>query len=125
MTDLTLEELEQLAVSKSKPKVVKVAVTEKSRLHVSSFVIDLKLKDGTCEIPNYVLYYKYCREWNPTGRKLSKIGFARTFSKFFDIKRKTKVRYYNLNLKITEEYKKEAKEFDRLYGRKRITRRVL
>lgn len=116
MTKLTNEELEEIVRNKYTPEPVKDIVSEKQ---IVQFIRDLKIKEGKYRIPNYALYYKYARDWQPKGGKLTKIGFLRGFSQIFEQKRTNSLRYYLLNVRFTKEFIETAKEWDKKYGRQR------
>ena len=89
--------------------------------NVGNFVREHGVKDGPALIPNYVVYFTYCRKWKPTGQKLSKIGFLRKFSIAFESKRTKSTRYYLLTeeaFDISEEALNEARQFDKRYRTK-------
>lgn len=72
--------------------------------------------DGTTLVPNYVVYYHYCKKWKPTGKKISKIGFFRKFSQVYESTRTGSTRYYLLAEGVFDTSKEaidEAKEFDK------------
>ena len=61
------------------------------------------------------------KEWNPHGKKLSKIQFFRVFNKAHKVKRTNTTRYYNLNqgaFNLEKEIMDEAKKFDKRYRKK-------
>ena len=77
--------------------------------------------DGSTPVPNYKIYYDYCKKWNPTGKKVSKIEFLRKLSRVYESKRTGKTRYYLINQGVFNTDKgqlDEAKEFDRKYRNK-------
>ncbi len=115
--DLTHEQLTVIASKEG--KVITTLVDDKS--NVKEFLREYGVKDGSALIPNYKVYYDYCRKWKPTGRKLSKIGFLRKFSVVFESKRNEDTRYYLLTEEVfdtSEEAINEAKQFDRRYRNK-------
>ena len=110
--ELTIEEL--LGIVTTDGTTISNLRDDKS--NVREFLREYGVKDGSTLVPNYKVYFDYCRKWRPQGKKLSKIGFLRKFSVVFESHRKTKVRYYLLNegaFDISEEAIDEAKEFDK------------
>jgi hypothetical protein len=113
-----------LGIATKEGKTISTLARDKS--NVKRFIREYVVKDGPTLIPNYKVYYDYCKRWCPTGKKLSKIGFLRKFSVVFTQHRKTTVRYYLLNREafdISEESLNEAKRFDKRYRRKIKKRR--
>lgn len=94
----------------------------KTKKHVLDFINEYNIVPGLIEVPNHVIYYQYRRVWRPETRtKLSKIEFFRNFSKHFDLKRKTKTRYYLLNdgsFDLSELSLKQSKDSDKAYENK-------
>lgn len=123
MKELTTEQL--IEIAKRNPKNIKDVgpQLQKSTDHVARFIQDTNITDGDNKVPNFVLYFKYCREWQTKGGKLSKIGFLRTFSRFFEKGRTGKQRYYLLNLELDKEYIEIARKHDTKGGRRRKTTR--
>ena len=120
--NLTNEQLEQIA--KKKGSRQKKTQKRANVSHVAKFVQDKKIQEGKYKVPNYTLYFIYCKEWMPTGKKLSKIGFLREFSRLFSQKRTGVTRYYMLNIETTKEFIKETKEYDKKHGSKRKNRKT-
>lgn len=84
--------------------------------NVKDFLREYCVTDGTTLVPNYKIYYDYCRNWLPKGRKISKIGFFRKFSQVYESKRTKGTRYYLIAegvFELDEESINDAKEFDR------------
>lgn len=110
--ELTIEELMEVVGKDAKT----VSNLRDDKSNVREFLREYGVTDGSTLVPNYKVYFDYCRKWRPQGKKLSKIGFLRKFSVVFESHRKTKVRYYLLDegvFDISEEAINEAKEFDR------------
>ena len=68
--------------------------------NVREFLREYDVKDGSALVPNYKVYYDYCRKWSPQGKKLSKIGFLRKFSVVFTTYRNRHTRYYLLDEEV-------------------------
>ena len=110
--ELTIEELMEVVGKDAKT----VSNLRDDKSNVREFLREYGVTDGSTLVPNYKVYFDYCRKWRPNGKKLSKIGFLRKFSVVFESHRKTKVRYYLLDkgvFDISEEAIDEAKEFDK------------
>ena len=110
--EYTTEELTVIASKKGKA----ITTLANDNSNVKEFLREYVVKDGSTLVPNYIIYYSYCKKWRPTGNKLSKIGFLRKFSVVFEAKRTNKTRYYLLEegvFDISEEALNEAKEFDK------------
>ena len=115
--ELTIEEL--LGIATKDGTVIPTLVDDKS--NVKDFLREYGVMDGSALVPNYKVYYDYCRKWKPQGQKLSKIGFLRKFSVVFTTHRNRHTRYYLLSeeaFDISEESLNESKEFDRRYRNK-------
>jgi hypothetical protein len=115
--DLTTEQLLDM-VDKGSSTVSNLA-DDKS--NVKDFLKERDIMEGDALIPNYKIYHDYCKEWNPRGKKLSKIQFFRTLSKIFESKRTKDTRYYLLAKEafdLGKEAIDEAKRFDERYRRK-------
>jgi len=120
--EVTVDELIRIA-STDGPAVLTLA---DDTSNVKEFIREYGVRDGSVLVPNYKVYYDYCKKWKPTGKKLSKIGFLRKFNVVFNSKRKTKTRYYYLNegvFSINKEDIDEAKRYDERY-RKRIAKKT-
>lgn len=99
-----------------------VSNLQDDKSNVKDYLREVSIKDGLTLVPNYFLYYHYCKEWKPTGKKLSKIGFLRKISIVFESKRTKNTRYYLLSgeaFNLNEESLNDAKEFDRRYRAKK------
>lgn len=119
--DLTVDEL--LGIASKDGSVVPTLSEDRS--NITDYIREQGVKDGSVLVPNFLVYYDYCRNWKPAGFKLSKIGFLRKFNVAFKSKRKTKVRYYLLesdNFDLSPESIRKAKDFDLRY-RNKITRK--
>ena len=115
--DLTIEEL--LGIVAQDGKAISNLMDDKS--NVKDFLREYGITDGTTLVPNYKVYYDYCKKWKPQGKKLSKIGFLRKFSVVFNSKRTGTTRYYLLNegvFQLDEGTLDEAKRFDKRYRNK-------
>lgn len=114
--DLTTEELLK-AVGEKKPTVKPYEEVERS-LH--EFIKEFGVASGKTRVPNYVIFYNYMN-WQPHGKKLSKIQFFRNFNKYFTQKRDNSTRYYLLKqgtFEINSESKQHAKEYNKEYEEK-------
>ena len=119
--ELTIEQL--IGIATTEGSAVSTLADDKS--NVKNFLREYDVKDGSALVPNYKVYNDYCRNWQPTGKKLSKIGFLRKFSVVFEPYRSRHTRYYLLNKEafdISEESLHEAKRFDKRY-RNRIRKK--
>lgn len=115
--DLTIEQL--IGIVSKEGKTISNLMDDKS--NVREFLREYSVKDGSALVPNYKVYYDYCRKWKPAGKKLSKIGFLRKFSVVFEAKRNKDTRYYLLDKEAFDTSKEsldEAKEFDKRYRNK-------
>jgi len=109
---LTPEELTAIVTKDGRT----IATLAEDESNVKLFLREYEVKDGSALVPNYVIYYAYCKKWRPAGNKLSKIGFLRKLSIVFESRRTKDTRYYLLNQEVfnlSEEAIDEAKEFDK------------
>lgn len=119
--DLTIEQL--LGIASQEGEAISNLMED--RTNVKKFIREYGVKEGACLVPNYKVYYDYCKNWNPQGNKLSKIGFLRKFSIVFNSKRTKSTRYYLLNpevFNIEKEFIDEARKYDERY-RKRVAKK--
>ena len=117
VTELTVDQL--LGIATKDRETIANLIEDKT--NVREFIREYGVMDGTVLVPNYKVYYDYCKKWKPTGKKLSKIGFLRKLSVVFESKRTKKTRYYLLNQGVFDIDKKglnEAKKFDQRYRKK-------
>ena len=115
--ELTIEQLMEIASTDR--KAVSNLTDDKS--NIMEYIREQEITDGCTLVPNFLVYYDYCRNWKPAGKKLSKIGFLRKFSVVYNSKRTKDTRYYLLNeeaFDISEEALYEAKQFDKRYRNK-------
>lgn len=117
-SNLTIQELIGIATTDG-PSIPTLA-DDKS--NVVDFLREYRVTDGSTLVPNYKVYYDYCRVWQPESRnKLSKIGFLRKFSIVFRSTRTKDARYYYLDAEafdMSKEALHEAKRFDERYRRR-------
>lgn len=115
--ELSIEQL--MGIASTDKEVISTLFEDKS--NVRDFLREYGVTDGDALVPNYKVYYDYCKKWKPTGKKLSKIGFLRKLSIVFRTKRTNNTRYYLLNegvFDLSEDALNEAKKFDERYRRK-------
>lgn len=120
--ELTIEELIGIVTQDGRS----ISTLKDDKSNVRDFLKEYGIKDGASLIPNYLVYYVYCKNWNPTGKKLSKIGFLRKLSVVFESKRSNNTRYYLLDQEVfdlSEESLNDAKQFDRRY-RSKVTKKI-
>ena len=60
---------------------------------IEKFIHDFKLQKSASRVPNYIIWYTYKGSFNG---EMSKIGFFRTLSKYFEKSRTGKQKYYNI-----------------------------
>ena len=117
MNELTANELLEIVNQDGRS----ISTLHDDKSNVKDYIKEREVRDGITLVPNFYLYYHYHKVWNPTGKKLSKIGFLRKMNVVFEQKRTKKVRYYLLDQEsfdLSEETISEAKRFDERYRRK-------
>ena len=79
---------------------------------IEKFIHEYNLKKSLDRTPNYVIWYTYKDKFKGD---MSKIGFFRTLSKYFEKSRTGKQKYYNIsgNFDVSYEGKTRAKYFNK------------
>lgn len=113
--ELSTKELTEIARSIGGLSDIKQNLIEDSS-NLKKYIADLKIQAGDIEVPNFIIYNHYVENWQPHGKKLSKVEFFRKFNKLFEQKRKTSIRYYLLCdgiFDVSKDAIREGKEKDK------------
>lgn len=110
MKELSVEELEQIAVDESTPEVEFKEPSD----NIMRFIKGFGIKDGPAPIATFIIYYYYATKWEPNGKKLSYIEFFRQFNKVYRARKSDATRYYMLEkgkFNVGKETVDDAKQF--------------
>jgi hypothetical protein len=92
MKELSVEELEELIASDN----TEVKFDEPTE-NVMRYIKGANVESGKAPVANFVIYYHYCKLFEPNGKKASYVEFFRQFNKVFQQRRTGDTRYYMLN----------------------------
>ena len=121
--ELSLEELLELADKGLESKLDAKDKHLLDKTSVGRYVKERNLMEGDTFVPTFVIYYDYCQNWRPRGKKLSKIEFFRQFKHFFNQVRKSTQRYYLMDKELYD-LTKEGQERAKLYVKRRESQTV-